>query len=369
MATYKVIQDIEAEDKLLGPLTLRQFIYGAVAALSGYFCFLGFAKHLYVLLIVFLPIMLLFGFFAFPWGRDQPTEVWALAKVRFLFLPRKRIWDQSGAKELVTVTAPKKISTSYTDNLSQTEVKSRLQALADTLDSRGWVTKNVDPANAVSTVAYGAQSDRLINIASMPREVSDYNVLPQDDVMDDSSRTAATFDQMISAAQSSHRQQLINQMQSASHHQPATSQPSPSAPDNFWFLNQSPSGMPANVITPGSEASDDSSTDDAALAEQLKANKQTPVVANMHMRTIQPPSTNSSNTAVVPASMAPIIPADTETTPAPAGDNVTGNAKMEQSRRAIEQAQLARNNDLNIATIARQVNRKPEDNEVEIKLH
>lgn len=25
MATYKVLQDIEAEDKLLGPLTLKQF--------------------------------------------------------------------------------------------------------------------------------------------------------------------------------------------------------------------------------------------------------------------------------------------------------------------------------------------------------
>ena len=31
MAVYKVIQDIEAEDKLLGPLTLKQFIFGAVA--------------------------------------------------------------------------------------------------------------------------------------------------------------------------------------------------------------------------------------------------------------------------------------------------------------------------------------------------
>ncbi|MGH7158305.1 MAG: PrgI family mobile element protein [Candidatus Saccharimonadales bacterium] len=33
MATYKVIQDIEAEDKILGPLTLRQFIYAGVAAI------------------------------------------------------------------------------------------------------------------------------------------------------------------------------------------------------------------------------------------------------------------------------------------------------------------------------------------------
>jgi len=40
MATYKVIQDIEAEDKLVGPLTLRQFIYAAIAAICGYLSFL-----------------------------------------------------------------------------------------------------------------------------------------------------------------------------------------------------------------------------------------------------------------------------------------------------------------------------------------
>jgi hypothetical protein len=36
MATYKVLQDIEAEDKLLGPLTLKQFIFAAVAIAIGF---------------------------------------------------------------------------------------------------------------------------------------------------------------------------------------------------------------------------------------------------------------------------------------------------------------------------------------------
>ena len=33
MATYKVPQDVEAEDKLLGPFTFRQFIYLLIACL------------------------------------------------------------------------------------------------------------------------------------------------------------------------------------------------------------------------------------------------------------------------------------------------------------------------------------------------
>ncbi len=39
MATYKVIQDIEAEDKLLGPLSLRQFIYAVIVVLQIFVVF------------------------------------------------------------------------------------------------------------------------------------------------------------------------------------------------------------------------------------------------------------------------------------------------------------------------------------------
>ena len=44
MSTYKVLQDIEAEDKLIGPLTLRQFIYALVAAFNGYLTFMVITK-------------------------------------------------------------------------------------------------------------------------------------------------------------------------------------------------------------------------------------------------------------------------------------------------------------------------------------
>jgi hypothetical protein len=39
MATYKVLQDIEAEDKLFGPFTLKQFIFGGITVVLG---FIGF---------------------------------------------------------------------------------------------------------------------------------------------------------------------------------------------------------------------------------------------------------------------------------------------------------------------------------------
>src|SRR5665213_108836 len=121
MATYKVIQDIEAEDKLLGPLSLRQFIYAGICVLCLYLSFLTLTKHVGFLIVVFAPVAIFTGFFAFPWKLNQPTEIWALAKIRFLLKPRRRIWDQSGVKELVTITAPKRIESNYTNGLSQTE--------------------------------------------------------------------------------------------------------------------------------------------------------------------------------------------------------------------------------------------------------
>src|ERR1700722_3089387 len=109
MAVYKVIQDIEAEDKLLGPLTLKSFIYAIVACVLGFVNFRLLLAggpavvRLPIILVLFFP-MLLFAVLASPLGRDQPTEVWLLSHVRFLLKPRVRNWDQSGLLQLVTVT-------------------------------------------------------------------------------------------------------------------------------------------------------------------------------------------------------------------------------------------------------------------------
>src|SRR5690242_15646346 len=145
MAQYKVIQDIESEDKLLGPLTLKGFIYGIISIFSAFIIFRLFVAGLgpikYVLILFFLGPMILFGVLASPLGRQQPTEVWLLAHLRFLIKPRKRIWSQTGLLHLVTITAPKKIEKQRTKGYSEEEVKNRLQVLANTMDSRGWAIK------------------------------------------------------------------------------------------------------------------------------------------------------------------------------------------------------------------------------------
>lgn len=371
-----MIQDIEAEDHIIGPLSLRQFIYALISAFFLYICFLVISKHLAVLLVVFLPPALFTGFFAFPFGGDQPTEVWALAKIRFMFKPRTRIWDQSGVKELVTITVPKKIERNLTNGLSQTEVKSRLSALANTIDSRGWAVKNVNVNLYANPGSFQEASDRLIDVSSLPREVPSYDVSAADDMMDERSNPIAQqFDSMINASAQAHHQQLIERMNSSTPVQ--TTPPAGQAtPGDYWFLNQNPpaSDLPAGqavfseptVVSPGTPASAPTvaaatpDISDTALLNQLharEANEQT-VTANLH--TLQPlAASGASRTPATPSALVSPQPA-TAVAPAVASPPTTDPAILN----------LAGNNDLNIATLARQAGKSQhhDDGEVVISL-
>jgi hypothetical protein len=222
MAVYKVIQNVEAEDKLVGPLSLKGFIYAIIAATCGFVNFqIATSGSLpaplkWTLLFVFLLPMLLFGVLASPLGRDQPTEVWLLSRVRFFFKPRLRKWDQAGLEELVTITAPKKIEEILTKNLSQDEVHSRLKTLASTLDTRGWAIKNVDlnlnvPESSASGVV--RPSDRLVANAGYTQTAQVVDVHAADDILDEvNNPTAQKFASMMQTADEKRKKDVLATM-------------------------------------------------------------------------------------------------------------------------------------------------------------
>ena len=400
MATYKVLQDIEAEDKLVGPLTLRQFIYAIVTIVSLYICFLLVTKGAPYLIVVFLPPALVSGFFAFPWGREQPTEIWALAKIRFMLKPRRRIWNQSGVKELVTVTAPKRIETVYTNGLSETEVTSRLKALADTIDSRGWAIKNIQPgiqAVPALAVANPADSDRLVGVNVLPQVQPIADVQPSDDMLDEKNNPVARqFDQMIMQSNAEHRERIIQEMTMAqataagTPPQPQTlpaltlpstpsQQPATTPPNDYWFLGQAPATGQAPVAAPNVITTDappmvnaaEPTADEEALARKLKEqNKDSIQVSYGHLRTIQPISAHPPRPApkqppVIPAAPVPNVTSST--------DNHTSASANSSNPPVTHQPNPAtlkyvNNDDLTVATIARQVNDNPPD-EIVISLH
>jgi hypothetical protein len=185
MAQYKVIQDIEAEDKLLGPLTLKQFIYAAITIILGFIGY-KFASGLHspYVIVLFLPGIVFFGLLAIPFGIDQPNEVWLLAKIRFFLKPQIRKWDQDGIGSLVTVTAPKKVDKKLTKDFSADEAKGRLESLAKILDSGGWIAPTTRPGGFQSSL-FKVSDDRLVDLSSMSSGQPTADIVDQDDIFDD----------------------------------------------------------------------------------------------------------------------------------------------------------------------------------------
>jgi hypothetical protein len=274
---------------------------------------------------------------AIPLGRDQPTDIWLASQIRFLIKPRKRIWDQSGIKELVTITAPKKAQTQYSDNLSQQEVKSRLKALADTIDSRGWAVKNVD-INLYSTPIYTAttdSSDRLIDPASLPQTVPDTDITASDDIMDAASNPIAQhFDEMVKSAGSAVRQSAIARMR--------TALKTPASTTNSQY-NDAIIPDSTTYVPPGASDIDISKAQEQDLLAHAKKEHEREKLFHPHHKEIL--------------------------TPAEAEKAAQQKAKAKQNQPINPDIiNLANTNDLNVASIAHLANRKDQDNEVIIKL-
>lgn len=324
MATYKVLQDIEAEDHILGPLTFRQFLYGLSSVFFFYLCFIAITKAIYLLLIFVLPPALFSGFLAFPFGRDQPTEVWALAKLRFIVKPKKRIWNQSGIKELVTITVPKHVEVRLTNGLSQTEVKDRLEALASTIDSRGWVVKNIN------NLAYATNdNERLINVSAIPQPVPDYEDDPQLDMLDEKNNPLAmNINQKIELATQEHHQQIIR---SLSDQREQIVQPP-------IFSNES----------------------EAVLSSKLKAANSMSGLSTSNLHTI---STNPKDNNRPTESTAQTKPRPKHTTSQPEQPAPKSITKQQTKTTNPDILKLANDNNLSVATI------QHEANEVIINLH
>ena len=144
MSSYKVPQDVEADDKLLGPFSFRQFIYllvtvGAIALAYA------MAVNLFVgLAIVPLPIIIFFGALALPIKKDQPMETYLAAVVSFYLKPRVRLWKPDGVESLIEITVPKETEVQRVKDLSAEETSQRLSYLANVLDTEGWAIKGLN---------------------------------------------------------------------------------------------------------------------------------------------------------------------------------------------------------------------------------
>lgn len=331
MASYKVPQDVEADDKLIGPFSFRQFIYLIIVA--GGIAIAWFLSRLFIpLAILPLPIILFFGALALPLRKDQPMETYLAAIVSFYLKPRKRLWDPDGQQALVEITAPKVVEVQRTKDLSQAEAERRLSYLANVVDSRGWAVRGVvGPVEPNSSM----NSDVYFEAQQVP------------DVLDTSNHTAQVIENQLDQADARHREELLARMQNPAlaptpqpvamnnpftqaAAQPTHTVPEPTVqptiqPDIAQFTQQAPQQPTVAPLVDEPEP-------------QLTIN---PYPTNMHQSVIQPISDEDDQAVVMPSS-----------SPAETTDETTSEKPL-----SPDIISLANNSDLSIETIAHEANR------------
>ena len=173
MAQYKVPQDVEADDKLLGPFSFRQFVYlliaGGLIALA-----VGLFQLFPLLAIIPLPPVLLFVALALPLKKDQPMETYLAAIVSYYLKPRTRLWMPGQRESTIQITAPKKVEESRTRDITGEEATHRLSFLADIVDTGGYAIKGagnnpmredlIAEANATADMFEGNHFNNLSNV-------------------------------------------------------------------------------------------------------------------------------------------------------------------------------------------------------------
>jgi hypothetical protein len=190
MAQYKVPQDVEAEDKLLGPFTFRQFMYLIIAAI-----FLAAAWGLFnvfpLLGVIPLPIAGLFAVLALPIKKDQPMETYLTAVVNFHTKPRKRTWTPGQQESTITITAPKTVEKPRSRDITEEEASHRLSFLADIIDTEGRSIRDV--TNSTLKEEYAAEASTIPDVL-------------------DTSTYPAPIDYMIAQEQNNRHAEIVAQM-------------------------------------------------------------------------------------------------------------------------------------------------------------
>ena len=287
MAVYKVPQDVEADDKLIGPFSFRQFIYLIIVAISGAAAW-GLSQLFLALAILPLPIIVFFAALALPLRKDQPMETYLSAVVSFYFLKsRKRYWQPDGIDSFVTIIPPKDADRVLTKDLDEDEATRRLNYLADLVDTHGWAIR-------------GAGNDTSIN-----KDLY-YESQQTPDMMDDSTPAAQAMTQHLSQEATQRREDAVATMQTAAKSTPSIPAPVPTpaapAPQTIVADDQPPvSTLPSiEEIRARQEASTqklvEKESRDAiayatALAEEASENRHVPVANPAPSTSVSTPAT------------------------------------------------------------------------------
>jgi len=188
MSEHVIPQNVEADDKLIGPFSFRQFVYLIIAVLAGAAAW-GLGQVFIIFALIPIPFLIFFGALALPLRKDQPTETYLAAIVQFYTRPHLRRWDPEGMDTLVEITVPRIDSGPELKSLSAASADARFDFLSDLADTRGASIKDssINPdillaANGIQDVLAGdtfasESIDRLMAKDSEKRKAEAMNIM------------------------------------------------------------------------------------------------------------------------------------------------------------------------------------------------
>lgn len=266
MAEHKVPQDVEAEDKLLGPFSFRQFLYLLVALGAGALAyFIGTVAI--PLALIPLPIAILFLVLALPLRKDQPMETYLAAMIHFYFAPNRRVWDADGQEALIEITNPRIDDGPQVKDIGGAEAAQRLSFLAEVSDTQGWSTRGIlgVPSNTTNL------SDDFATAA-----------VDAPDILDDAGTLGRDFDDRLASSEQRRRAEMMAKM---ANDVPLTPQPAQSYVHEY----QSPM-TPVNQPVSAPQPAPIPEVDEAALAAALRQSSQASQLS-YRQPTVQPLNT------------------------------------------------------------------------------
>jgi hypothetical protein len=131
MGQYKVPQDVEAEDKLIGPLSLRQFIYVVIGVAWAGLMWLLFNKVIILMIVLILPITGFFLLLGFGRRQEQSFETYFVAMIKFLIEPHVRVWGKDLSQDELIKHVEKPVEIIPTKTLNRGSLK-QLALIMDT---------------------------------------------------------------------------------------------------------------------------------------------------------------------------------------------------------------------------------------------
>jgi len=138
---YKVPQKIDLEDKIIGPLTLKQFIYLLGGGMLDYVIFTATESSFLGWILIFMVSLLALAF-AFVEVEEQPFSYLMASFFGYFLRPKIRLWDKRSKFKRTIKFTNKKIEKTMPTPKRPEEVKSSLEALAQVIDTHGWTPKD-----------------------------------------------------------------------------------------------------------------------------------------------------------------------------------------------------------------------------------